>query len=342
MGNLRNKKDKKKNKIIDQQIEKEKNQQENKIQILVAGTGDSGKSTFVKQMKILYKGGFSKTEKKLYRDIIRENLKINMKRLIRASEELNLNLQKINLPLVDRFFEILQEKSDEIITEEMKDILVSLWKDPTLKETYNSRSLFQIPDSTNFYMDKVQQICKINYSPTKEDILGSRIPTTGVKEVILDVNEQKWVIIDVGGQRSERRKWIHQFDSINLMIFVIAMSEYDQKLFEEQNIYRMAETLKFFKKLVNDKLFKHADLIILLNKIDLFEEKIQKVDLNVCFEDYQGGLDKEAAIEFIKDKFTSTIQNKNRNIWTHFSCATNTEMIENIFEEIKKNVQQAL
>lgn len=40
-------------------------------------------------------------------------------------------------------------------------------------------------------------------------------------------------MIDVGGQRSERRKWIRCFDDVGLVIFLVAMSEFDQTLKED-------------------------------------------------------------------------------------------------------------
>ena len=41
-------------------------------------------------------------------------------------------------------------------------------------------------------------------------------------------------MFDVGGQRSERRKWIHCFESVTSIIFCTALSEYDQVLLEEK------------------------------------------------------------------------------------------------------------
>jgi len=49
-------------------------------------------------------------------------------------------------------------------------------------------------------------------------------------------------LFDVGGQRSERKKWIHCFEDVTAIIFCVAMSEYDQVLHEDEttvsNIYR--------------------------------------------------------------------------------------------------------
>jgi len=42
-------------------------------------------------------------------------------------------------------------------------------------------------------------------------------------------------MFDVGGQRSERKKWIHCFEGVTAIIFIVAMSEYDLMLAEDQN-----------------------------------------------------------------------------------------------------------
>lgn len=47
-------------------------------------------------------------------------------------------------------------------------------------------------------------------------------------------------MFDVGGQRSERKKWIHCFESVTSIIFCTAMSEYDQVLLEQRNQVRHA------------------------------------------------------------------------------------------------------
>lgn len=42
-------------------------------------------------------------------------------------------------------------------------------------------------------------------------------------------------MVDVGGQRSERRKWIHCFENVTSIMFLVALSEYDQALAESSN-----------------------------------------------------------------------------------------------------------
>merc|ERR1712154_441940 len=91
-----------------------------------------------------------------------------------------------------------------------------------------------------------------------------------------------------GGQRSERNKWIHCFDSVTAVLFVASLSCYDQALFELDYVNAMQEALSLFDEICNSRWFKRTSLILFLNKSDLFKLKIAKKDLTVCFPDYQG------------------------------------------------------
>lgn len=116
-------------------------------------------------------------------------------------------------------------------------------------------------------------------------------------------------LYDVGGQRNERRKWIHLFEGVNAVIFCAAISEYDQMLFEDETQNRMMETKELFDWVLKQRCFEKTPFMLFLNKFDIFEEKIQKVPLTVCewFKDYQplapGKQEVEHAYEFVKKKF---------------------------------------
>ena len=66
-----------------------------------------------------------------------------------------------------------------------------------------------------------------------------RIPTTETTHSIIEINRMSITLIDVGGQRSERRKWLHCFESVNAVLFVAALSEYDLQVEEDPNTSRM-------------------------------------------------------------------------------------------------------
>lgn len=50
----------------------------------------------------------------------------------------------------------------------------------------------------------------------------------------------------------------------------------------------MQESLKLFDSICNNKWFTDTSIILFLNKKDLFEEKIRKSPLTICFPEYTG------------------------------------------------------
>ena len=95
-------------------------------------------------------------------------------------------------------------------------------------------------------------------------------------------------MFDVGGQRSERKKWIHCFEGVTAIIFCVALSGYDLVLAEDEEMNRMMESMKLFDSICNNKWFVETSIILFLNKKDLFEQKIKYSPLSICFPEYKG------------------------------------------------------
>jgi guanine nucleotide-binding protein subunit alpha, other len=74
-----------------------------------------------------------------------------------------------------------------------------------------------------------------DYIPNDQDLLRSRLRTTGITETIFDLGQLTYRMFDVGGQRSERKKWIHCFENVNCLLFLVAISGYDQCLVEDKD-----------------------------------------------------------------------------------------------------------
>ena len=66
-----------------------------------------------------------------------------------------------------------------------------------------------------------------------------------------EIDGQHFEIYDVGGQRSERKKWLPLLNNVTAIIFVAALLEYDQKLQEDLRMNRMVEAIGLFKSVVN-------------------------------------------------------------------------------------------
>jgi hypothetical protein len=139
-------------------------------------------------------------------------------------------------------------------------------------------------------------------------------------------------MVDVGGQRNERRKWIHAFDGVTAIIYVASLADYNQVLEEDSSTNRMIESITLFKDICNDKSFKKKTFLIFFNKDDIFQERIKKIDLNVTFQDYKGGKNYENAFKFIQNQYETQNLTKGRKIYSHATNSTDTKLIEKVFD----------
>eukprot|EP01126_Amoeba_proteus_P029851 TRINITY_DN2949_c0_g1_i11.p1 TRINITY_DN2949_c0_g1~~TRINITY_DN2949_c0_g1_i11.p1 ORF type:complete len:245 (-),score=39.88 TRINITY_DN2949_c0_g1_i11:1410-2144(-) len=207
---------------------------------------------------------------------------------------------------------------------QMRDQVRVLFKEPAVKDILKRFSELRIPDSSPYFLENIERIFSPNYVPSIEDILRVRLRTTGIYELRFTLNDTPFILVDVGGQRNERRKWIHCFSNVTAIIFCVALSEYDLSLEEDSTVNRMKESHKLFLEACYCHYFKDISIMLFLNKEDLFREKIRRVDLSVCFEDYKGGLSYEKALDFIKRQFSVTT----REVYSHVTVATHTDSIK--------------
>lgn len=163
--------------------------------------------------------------------------------------------------------------------------------------------------------------------PNDQDVLRSRVKTTGITETTFIIGDLTYRMFDVGGQRSERKKWIHCFENVTTILFLVAISEYDQLLFEDETVNRMQEALTLFDSICNSRWFIKTSIILFLNKIDRFKEKLPTSPMKNYFPDYEGGDDYAAACDYILNRFVSLNQHETKQIYTHFTCATDTTQI---------------
>ena len=217
----------------------------------------------------------------------------------------------------------------------------ALWNDNGIKETWKRRSEYQIVESVKYYFNEIDRIMKPEYVATQQDMLLARVRTTGIVTEKYVIDGKNFEMYDVGGQRNERKKWIHCFDDVTAVIFVAALSEYDQMLFEDSNTNRMVEAVDLFNEICNNRYFTKSNMILFLNKKDLFEEKIQHVHIGdqTDFSDFPvefGHTDYyNVGVKYFLEKFTMVNTNPDRVIYNHVTCATDSKNVEVVFNACK-------
>lgn len=389
--------DKKIDEAINQTLQLNRKNSKNQMKLLLLGAGESGKSTVLKQLRLLHKGGFTEQERIQYSHIVwvdaiqlmkilinqARNLKIpldcdqrggslqNYKRIVlkaNALQQIDTSIaggtnflnefvlkysearrtkRRLNSTGIannsiwtgNNDFDVKEDEGEELELDELGDqdevftrnqiaeAIDMLWKyDKGIETCFKRSNEFQLESNAPYYFERIYDFANANYLCTNDDILNGRIKTTGITETNFTINSFKFKVLDAGGQRLERKKWIHCFDNITAILFVVAISEYDQTLFEDERVNRMHEAIVLFDSLCNSRIFMDTPFILFLNKSDLFEKKFNAKILNDYFPDFQGTT-VEDGIKYFEQKFLK-INRYSKPIYVHRTCATDCQSMK--------------
>lgn len=328
------------------------------VKVLLLGSGESGKSTIVKQMKILHKNGFSESEAYEYKPFVYKNVLDCVKNVINAIIDLQPELiapegtepdangheseERTHILSYDDLNAILDYElsvsTEEVFSPSIALKIKALYTLPEV-DTFIKvhQGDFYLIDSTNYFLSDIDRIAAPNYIPSQSDILRTRKKTSGIFDFRFEMGGLNIHMFDVGGQRSERKKWIHCFDNVTLIIFCVALSEYDQVLLEENSQNRLEESLTLFDSVVNSRWFSRTSVVLFLNKIDVFASKLPYSPLETHFPDYNGGENINKAVKYILWRFNK-VNRSGLNIYPHVTQATDTSNIQLVFAAVKETI----
>jgi len=321
-------------KNIDVMLHKERRATASKVKLLLLGTGDSGKSTFVKQMKHIHKDGFSNSEVMKFSKVLQENCLISMQKILQSED--------VKVTSKNR-----KEAKETVLRAEIDDLtkvsneIKLLWQEKLIKEAFEKRSELHIsiPSNSDYYFDNVERFAHENFQPTPEDMFRAKLKTTGISEVVFEINKIEFTLVDVGGQRSERRKWLYCFDDVTSVIFLAALDEYDMTLEEDVAKNRFEESLELFSEVTDYPFFKPHSWILFLNKSDLLQIKVKKLPLNDYFSDFpedRNGQNYDDCLNYLQVRYQTKF--KGSRLYPHVTCAIDTLSCRKVFTSVRDTV----
>lgn len=307
------------------------------VKLLLLGTAESGKSTFLKQMHIINGNGFPDEMKSSYIKHVHQNILSSLHSLIKAMDTLNIkyelreNIGKAEILKYINFANGI----DPLYLKAIK----SIWYDRGVQQCYMRNREYYLIDSSKYFFNNIDRIADPQYLPSDQDILRVRVATTSITEYDFNIKNKCIKVIDVGGQRSERYKWINFFEDAISIIFLVAISEYDQTMVGTKNENRLNESKSLFKHILSFDILRNSSIILFLNKTDIFEEKIHLSHIIDYFPEFAG--DKghiKAGKRFILQMFKNVAEHNSRDIYTHFTCVTDTNNIRRVFDSVKETI----
>lgn len=324
--------------------------------LLILGAGGCGKSTFISQIKCMYGKDFAQEfNRSRVVPVLRNNILSTTSLMLdrfskdktkhdNPEETFSARLPGIAAFTAD-FCQLLAELADISATYSPSSHIVegvdfaplakalsNLIATPTWQnELWPKLESLHLPDAARFLFESHTRILDENFDPTAEDCMWIRLQTSGVIDYTFEFQKVPIKVTDVGGQRSERSKWIHCFSDVDVLVFFASLGEYDLTLDEDPTTNRMHESLTLWEELVNSRWFQNKPLTLLLNKRDIFEKKFPLSPLSKTFIEFTQDQDLEKGLEFIANKFLSCVGRKS-DCTVHFTCATHSDMIRTVIQ----------
>ncbi|KAM6940024.1 guanine nucleotide-binding protein subunit alpha-12a isoform 1-T1 [Xenentodon cancila] len=331
---------------IDAMLARERRAVRRLVKILLLGAGESGKSTFLKQMRIINGQEFDQKALLDFRDTIYENVLKGMRVLVDARDKLGISWQSCENEKQGMLVMSWEGRVGASGVEPSEFqlyvmALSALWADAGIQAAYGRRSEFQLSESVKYFLDNLDRIGQLSYIPSRQDILFARKATKGIVEHDFVIKKIPFKMVDVGGQRSQRQKWFQCFDGITSILFMVSSSEYDQVLMEDRRTNRLVESMNIFETIVNNKLFLNVSIILFLNKTDLLVEKIRRVDIRKNFPEFRGDPRRLEDVQtFLVQSFSRKRRNRGKPLFHHFTTAVDTENIRFVFHAVKDTILQ--
>jgi hypothetical protein len=119
-----------------------------------------------------------------------------MHTLVKQSDRFDTSIPPVRPEAKKLFLEMVNEDYEGAQFAELVPMVKDLWADERIQKKYVSRAHnFQIFDSAPYFFEKIDQ-----------DMAKCLVRTTGMADAPIKLSRFK--IVDTGGQRSERKKWI--------------------------------------------------------------------------------------------------------------------------------------
>jgi GTPase SAR1 family protein len=264
--------------------------------------------------------------------------------LLDESQQANRHLRPEAKAAADHILEVHDELGSDMTPTDAARFardMQTLWTDAAIQETFAEREAFPFNEPTVSFLERIPEVLKPGYVTTMQDVFLCRVRTSGIVESTFRVESSLVRMVDVGGQRTERKKWIHCFENVTAVLFIVDMSAYNSVLEEDGRTNCMDEALNLFFDICDCDWFRNSSIILFLNKQDLFRKKVGTVSIRNHFPTFEGVENFQTVALFIEDQFMARVPAFRSPIYVHLTNATSTSNFRKVFNAIKNHILES-
>lgn len=203
-------------------------------------------------------------------------------------------------------------------------------------------------------MDHIDQLFISDNAVSDDFLLRARVKTIGIYNRSIMIDPVQCQIYDTGGTRLQRKKWAKCFKDLDSMIYVVSLTGYCHSLFEDNIKVRVArfvlgpngvakfgsqnemeDSLSIFESLMKHDKLRTLPVILLLNKVDAFEERIKKTPVSEYFRTCPKNADYVTACKFFSDQFAKLDERPEGALRIFVTSALDREVFENTLQTIR-------
>ena len=259
----------------------------NWIKVLVLGCDCAGKSAFLKQARQFYGKKFTTEELATWKEHVHCDILSQVLGILGGAKKLQLKLDpELCAPFQKDGFD---EKSQLTLT--VANSIRELWEDARTQLVWRERSRCNVRDSFEYFIANLDRIAGEEYVPSYADILQVGINKSSVEEVNFRMKETNFRLYNIGQMWREPRRYLRFFAGITLVVYFVALNEYDEYTSDDEDKLKHDESFEIFESVVTDPLISSSGILLILNKVDLFKRKLRDVPYRVDFGPKQRNLD---------------------------------------------------
>ncbi|THU97468.1 guanine nucleotide binding protein, alpha subunit [Dendrothele bispora CBS 962.96] len=303
--------------------------------VILLGLEGAGKSTLLKQMRILYGGGFSDEERNTYREVIYDTMLDDVHTIIDALKQTQTEERYLNQALIDKIltYHTRENPFEVVLTEEIVDTLHQFWEDPMVQKTAEENFL----EDASYFLKDVFRIGSQDYIPTDADILRARRKSASITENQCLLDDVPLHVVSFDGFNLDEQ-WSLYAKNLKAIIFCMSLSDYDQ-VKDEKN--QLAESIALFERVANANFFAGARVILLLNKCDVFKQKLTRIPFHQCFPDYTWRDDFASVVKFIVWTVLNSMNTNKIGLQLHplLADTVDTVKMQDVFSSVTEIIE---